>query len=202
VGLIGIAAIHLARRDDADRRLAPRHAANLHRRGVGAQQAAIREIEGVVHGARRMVRREVQGLEVVPVVLDFRAIGDLVTQALEDRHDPSQGARYRMCGATLTLASRQGDVDALARQSRRQGGGLQIKLSRSQGFGQAVTQLVDVLALAASQFRRQGTQALEQGRDGAGLAQQAHTHGVEGIERGGCCDVGQRRIGQWFQIVH
>ena len=58
-----------------------------------AQQAAVAEVEGVVHRARRMVRREVQRLEVVPVVLDLRAVGELVAEPAEDVGDALQRAR-------------------------------------------------------------------------------------------------------------
>jgi hypothetical protein len=66
-----------ARRDDADRRrLLRHHGADLHRRGVRAQQhraarRRVREIEGVVHRARRMAFGDVERGEVVPVVLDL-----------------------------------------------------------------------------------------------------------------------------------
>src|SRR3546814_6350728 len=76
--LVGVAAIDLAQRDHAQRRLAAGgeqvlHVAHLHAGRVCAQQASIAEVEGVVHRARRVVRREVQRLEVVPVVLDLRS---------------------------------------------------------------------------------------------------------------------------------
>ena len=41
VGLVGIAAVGAAGDDDADRRLLRLHGADLHRRGVGAQQHAL-----------------------------------------------------------------------------------------------------------------------------------------------------------------
>src|SRR6185312_10276359 len=47
VSLVRIAAVDLARRDDADRRLATGHRADLHRRGMRAQQTAVAEVEGV-----------------------------------------------------------------------------------------------------------------------------------------------------------
>src|SRR5688572_19962942 len=60
VGLVAVAAIHLAGRDHAQRRLLAGgdqilHVADLHAGGVGAQQAAVRKVERVVHRARRMV---------------------------------------------------------------------------------------------------------------------------------------------------
>ena len=57
---------------------------DLHGRRMRAQQAAVAEIERVVHRPRRMVRREVQRLEVVPVVLDLGPVGDFEAAAAED----------------------------------------------------------------------------------------------------------------------
>src|SRR5690606_8018750 len=101
VGLVAVAAVDLAGGDHAQRRRVLLHEAHLHARGVGAQQPALAalvgaHVEGVVHGPRRMVRREVQGLEVVPVVLDLRAFGQLVTHAGEDVGDALQGAADRV----------------------------------------------------------------------------------------------------------
>src|SRR3546814_4044387 len=64
----------------------------------------------IVHCPRRMMRREIQRLEVVPVVLDFRAIGQFVTHARKNLGDPLAGAGDRMqCGATAVPA-RQRDI--------------------------------------------------------------------------------------------
>jgi hypothetical protein len=61
--------------------------ADLHRRGMRAQQPAILEVERVVHGARRMIGRNVQRFEIVEVVLDLGAFGDLEAGAPEDLLD-------------------------------------------------------------------------------------------------------------------
>ena len=57
-------------------------------RGVGAQHGrtglAVLDVEGVVHAARRMIGRHVEGLEVVPVGLDIGSLGDL--EAEPDEH--------------------------------------------------------------------------------------------------------------------
>ena len=78
-----VAAVDAARRDDAHRRLVRLHVANLHARGVRAQQrrrpAADRrrhrrgEVQRVLHVARRVLGRHVQRFEVVPVVFELRA---------------------------------------------------------------------------------------------------------------------------------
>jgi hypothetical protein len=87
VGRIAVGAIGAAGRDDPERRLLAHHRADLHRRGVRAQQhappLAIRpvEIEGVVHRPRRMILRDVERGEIVPVVLDLRTGRDREAQS-------------------------------------------------------------------------------------------------------------------------
>ena len=92
MGGVGIHAIGAARRNDADRRLAVQHGAHLHRRGVGAQNmsAAVRlrrDIERVLHLARRMIGRNIQLGEIVIVEFDVRAFGDGKAHIGEDGGD-------------------------------------------------------------------------------------------------------------------
>src|SRR5512139_1097616 len=82
---VGIAAVHPSRRNDAQRRLVTFHVAHLHRRGVGAQQFAALQIEGVVHRPCRMVFRNVERSEVVEIGLDFGAGRHLEADRAEQR---------------------------------------------------------------------------------------------------------------------
>ncbi len=59
-----------------------------------------------MHRPRRVVRGEVQRLEVVPVILDFRSVGKLVTQSAEDVGDPLQRAADRMQTAASAINAR------------------------------------------------------------------------------------------------
>ena len=81
VRLVAVHAVDAARRDDADGRLLLQHGADLHRRGVRAQEQAFAvpvrlEEEGVVCLARRMSDGEVEAREIVVVRLDIRPLGD------------------------------------------------------------------------------------------------------------------------------
>ena len=66
-----------------------------------------------------MFGRHVQRFEVVPVVLEFRALDDLVAHADEDVFDPLAHLRQRMATAERRHAARQGDVDARRTAARR-----------------------------------------------------------------------------------
>jgi hypothetical protein len=83
---------------------------------VGAQQRAVVEVERVVHGPRRMVRGNVERLEVVVVVLDLGPRHDRVTGAGEDLFDAQHRLGDRVQPAAALASPRQSDVDALGRQ--------------------------------------------------------------------------------------
>ena len=54
---------------------------------IGVPSARRRQIEGVLHLPRRMVGRDVEGGEVVPVVLDVRTLGPGEAHLAEDRDE-------------------------------------------------------------------------------------------------------------------
>ncbi len=73
------------------------HQVDLYRRGVGAEQHRLRltdlEVEAVPHAPCRVSRGDVEGAEVVPIRLDFGALGHLEAHAHEDilEHAPGPG---------------------------------------------------------------------------------------------------------------
>ena len=105
---------------DVDRRRAGQHRARLHRRGVGAQHEVVvgrLGPEGVLHGARRVVGAEVEGVEVEPLGLDDRALGDLPAHRHEDVGDAARTSVVSGCRAPRGGAVRgQRDVDGLLDQ--------------------------------------------------------------------------------------
>src|SRR5487761_202536 len=58
-----------------------------------------------------MVRREIERLEVVEIVLDLRTRGDLEARAAEDLLHAQPRQSDRMQPAALLAAARQGDID-------------------------------------------------------------------------------------------
>src|SRR4249919_2931815 len=202
VGLVAIAAVDLAERDHAQRRLVAEHVAHLHARGVRAQQATIPEVEGVVHRTRRMVRREVQRLEVVPVILDFRAIAQLETEAAEDVGDALDRAADRMQAAAAGVEAGQRDVNGFRGEACIEHGIFQLDLALAQCRGEHVARLVDRLAGGLALFRRQGAELLELGGDATALAQQGDTQGLDRIGRFRRGDVAQCLLRQRFDSTH
>src|SRR5690606_254347 len=89
---------------------------DLHRAGVGAQHLALARFrvglqeEGVVHLPRRMLGREVQGREVVEVVLDVRPLGDREAHVGEDGDHLVHDLHGRVHPALAARAAGQGQV--------------------------------------------------------------------------------------------
>ena len=77
---------------------------------------ALRDEEGVVQRAGRMIGRRVEGLEVVVLGLDFRPLGDLVAHADEDVLDLPLGLGDEMQTSQRRRPAGKGDVDAVALQ--------------------------------------------------------------------------------------
>jgi hypothetical protein len=84
---------------------------DLHGRRVRAQQQIRRQVEGVVHVARRVVEREIQRLEVVVIVFDLGTEFDRKSHRNKDVFDLAQDKRNGMVGAGGGTNPRQGDVE-------------------------------------------------------------------------------------------
>ena len=110
VGDVRVPAVDLARGDDAHRGLALLHGTDLHRGGVGPEQHLVAEIKGVLHVPGRVVRRQVEGLEVIPVQFHLGAFHRLKAQVEEDVADLGHDAVQRVEPAPGQAPPRQGDV--------------------------------------------------------------------------------------------
>ena len=98
VGHVGIAAIDTSRRDHPQRRHRIAHRADLNRRRMRAQELAVRKEERVVHRARRMIQRNVERVEVVEIVFDFRPFATRKPAARKSA-SARERARHRMQAA-------------------------------------------------------------------------------------------------------
>ena len=176
------------------------HGAHLHRRGVRAQQhpRAVRlrrEIERVVHLARRMAFGEIQLGEVVVVGLDVRTFGDREAHVGEDRGEFVDHLADRMDAAGLgrRLAHRQRDVDGLGGEPRIERGVLAALRARA-AIAALTRSFRPLIAgpLRLALVRRHAAERLEQRRDRAALAERRDAHGFERGLVGGGGDGGRR----------
>lgn len=75
-----------------------------------------------MHRPRGVVFRRIQRSEIVEVVLDLGAVGDIETDRTEERFDALDRARHRMQAARRQAPARQRDVERLRLELRLQRG--------------------------------------------------------------------------------
>ena len=122
-GVQRLVAVRAPGRDDVDRRLVRLHRADLHRRRMGPQHhllvGAQLEVERVLHRAGRVRRRDVQCLEVVPVVLDLGPLGDPVPEPDEDVLELALDLRDEVQVPPVASVGTRGQVEAVTLGRRR-----------------------------------------------------------------------------------
>ena len=207
VGGVMVGAVGAAGDDDADRRLLRQHGADLARRGVGAQHlrrvaaAAGGQIEGVMVGARRVMRGDVQRAEVEPVAFDIGAIDHAAAHGAEDRGDFLHGAGDGVDQAGLARARRQGWIDAFGQQAGVESGVLELDFPRFDRRGQGVFQPIKRGAAVLALFGRRLAEVAQHPGQAAVAAEHGDADGVPGAQVGG---IDERRVGgglQGLQIV-
>ena len=171
MGGVGVGAEHTAGHQDLDGRLLNVHGADLAAGSLGTQQELLRQVEGVLHVACRVILGHVQAGEVVVVVLDLRCVSHRKAHAGEHVDDlvGDQGQRVQAAhGAGL---GGQGDIHRLRSIAG-------SKLCLLHLFCGSVIvclhlglKFVDDLAHGRTLFRRNGAQVLHQGRDFAVFAE-------------------------------
>ena len=145
-------------RDDVDGRLPGEHRACLHGAGLGAQHEVVLGRlgpEGVLHRARRVVGAEVERVEVEPLGLDERALGDLPAHRDEDVGDPLGEHRDRVPGSGDLAVPGKGDVDGLLDEHPLLGLDLELGLTLGQCLVDGAPGLADPLAGVLARLGRQ-----------------------------------------------
>ena len=110
---------HTARAGNVDRQITLQHRAHLNWRRMRAHhltRAFLAHVERVLQRARRVIRDEVQRIEVEVLRLDLRAFSNFPTHADEDVRDLLTQRRNRVHRTSLRTQCRQRDVDLLLAQ--------------------------------------------------------------------------------------
>ena len=137
--------------------------------------------EGVVLLPGRMVRRDVEGVEVVEVVLDLRALGHGEAHVGEDRRDLFRDLAHRVDRAQPPAAGGQRHVEPFAAQPLLERGIGERGLLRGQRRVDLVLQRVELWAHDLPLFRRHLAQLAHLERHFALLA---HRLQADVLERG------------------
>ena len=184
--LVGIAAVGAAWDDHPDRRLLRQHRAHLDRARMGAQNFAgpIRagvEKEGVVHVARRMIRRKVQFRKIIIVALDIRPFGDGKAHVVENHRELIHHLAHRMDAPGLDpmRARRQGDIDGLRLEAGSKSRFLQHGTPCGESLRDCVLERVDRGASLLARFWRHCAKPRKQRRNGALLPECRNPHGFQ-----------------------
>ena len=117
VSLIVIVTIYAARGDNTDRRLFFFHGADLHAGSLCAQQTRRVKPESVVVSARRVMARNVERIEVMIVIFDFRTGRHGKAQLTEETFNPVDCTRYRVQTAVFDTTPRKGNIDRFFSQT-------------------------------------------------------------------------------------
>ena len=185
MGGVGIDAVNPTGRDDADGRVfLVEHIADLNRRSVRAQNIAVFHIKRILHGARGVVLRNIERLEIMEIVFDFGAVGHFKTDTVKQLHHALQGERHRMQAALSLAAPGQGHIQRLGSQLRLQLGCIERIAFDVIGRLKLIFALIDVRAYGFALFGRHLTEGFQQGVQFAGLAQ---ITGFDQFERIGVC---------------
>ena len=128
VQLVG--AEHTAGAGDVQRHATGQEATDLIGRGLGAQHHVgadeargvlgliALDVEGVLHLAGRMVRAEVQRVEVIPFGFHFRTVGNLPAHGDKEVLDILHQLRQRVAGAQRLAVDRQASYPRFRQQAR------------------------------------------------------------------------------------
>ncbi len=158
VGLVVVVTIDATRRDDADRRRLLLHGTDLHARGLGTQQAGRIKPESVVVSTCRVVAWDIQGIEVMVIVFDFRAGRHGKAELTEETFNTVDSAGDRVQPTVLDTASRQGDIDGFSSQTGVQRGAFQRVFTLVQHLLHLLFGFVNHRTCSRALFWRQLTQ--------------------------------------------
>ena len=163
-------------------------------RPLGADGFDSGDVEGVLHLPRRVVGAEVQGVEVEPLVLDLRALGDLPAEPDEEVGDLLREDVERVAGAQRPAPHGDGDVHALVGGGLGRGG----RFDPLAGFGQ---RRLDGLAGGPHEAAGHGSVGLVQPsdervglRDGGRVPGVGQSRGLELVRRRGRGEGPARRL--------
>ena len=114
-------------------------------RGTRLALLALLNVEGVVHAARRVIARHVEGFEVVPVGLDVLPFGDLEAEPDEDVFEAFPRLRDDMRVASPWARRDLGEIDSFCGQLHHSLGLGELAPAPIEAFGHGCRGLVDRL---------------------------------------------------------
>jgi hypothetical protein len=136
-------------------------------------------VRSVVHRARRMILRNIEGREIVEVILNLRPNGNVKSGATEQRLDAQPRLSNGVQPAALLTAAGKGHIDAAGNELAINLPGLKLDAPRFKRRLHALFRRVDCLARRGARGGRKRAQQFQRGRELTLLAEPAHAHRVE-----------------------
>ncbi len=161
----------------------------------------IREIERIVHRARRVRFGHVERGEIVPIVLDLGARRDGEAEVGEDLRQLFHHPAHRVDRSLGHLGGGQGQVEPFGCQPRFELGIAQRLALRRNRIGDPCPRALDQRTLRLTLFGRHRAERLEQGRDPALLAQCGNADRLQRIGIASRVDRSQRLV-QLCVVTH
>ena len=194
-----------SRAGDVDRRLARQHRARLNGRRVCAQhhrRPLGSDPERVLHRAGRVVRAEVEGVEVEPFGLDLGTLGDLPAHRDEDVGDVLRQRRDGVAGADAAATS-HGSVTSTASvtSARSSSAASTSAVLAASAWLIAPAGLADSLAGLLACLRRQCADLAVGQRQRRAVTDVIDAHLLERIERLGGGDRGQGLVAHALDLI-
>ena len=167
---ITVHAVNAAGSNNADRRLFfVEHIADLNRRSVCTQNVAVFNVESILHRTRRVICRYIQGLEIVEIVFDFRAVRHFKTHTVKQLDHTLQSQSNWMQTAMFLRTARQSNIQCFCSQLSLQLGFIQGIPFAIKGRLKLIFAFVDVRAYGFTLFRRHLTQSFQKSGQFAGF---------------------------------
>ena len=197
-GIHGVAAIHPPWGDYPHRRWVVLQVADLHWRGVGAQQLAIAQIKGVLHVPRGVMLGDVEGREVVVVALDLRPLRHPISQAGKDVDDLLDRADQWVAVARRREAAGRSDVNGFAGETLGHGCAFHCRKPLAKERLHLLFEHVGPLADQGPLIARQLAHGAEHARKAPLLAEQSHSKFFQFSSGAGggdlCCSLAFQRL--------
>ena len=114
---VAVHAVNAAGGDNADGWLFfVEHIADLNRGSVRTQNVAVFNVESILHRTRWVICRNIQGLEIMEIVFDFRAVRCFKTHTVKQLDHTLQSQSNWMQTAMFLRTARQSNIQCFCSQ--------------------------------------------------------------------------------------
>ena len=196
-----IGAEHTAWCDHPDGELPFLHFVYLCRRCLRSQQNISRDIERILFILRRMIRRNIQRLKIIVVLLHFRTFDHFISHANEDSLHLFQCNGARMSVSNVILSGRQRNIDDFRLHLRLSDCLLHLPDRFFQNLLNLCSCLIDKLPHLGTLFRQHILHTFQHSRQFPLLTQEIDSYFIQLLQRVAGFDLPQRFCLDLLQLL-